>query len=98
VEDASKDLNGLYDPVLPLFQNEYQSLLHALSNGKEWSILDCVRQSKQGGGGNFSPVTFADGYIDSKTGEEKCCDPALYNAEDALSKQSLDYIIMLEMA
>jgi hypothetical protein len=60
-------------------------------------VVDCVRDSNQGGSGKFSPITFADGFIDEKTGEEKCCDPALFNKEDSLTKQSLDYIIMLKM-
>ena len=64
------ECDPIYDPVLPLLQNEYKSLIRALrstASGPEYKVIDCARESV--GGGKFSPITFADVTIDEDGNE-----------------------------
>ena len=86
-----------YAPILPLFADEYRSLLNGLKQKPEqqkgWSIIDCLRSSQ--GQGKFSPATFADSDIDGN-GNEVPADTILHSPSDFMTKQALDYIFLLK--
>ena len=66
------EMNYEFHNILPLVKNEYKALLHALQCEK-WTLIDCIRESTQGGNGTHNPVTFADYEI--VDGERVSVDP-----------------------
>ena len=91
-------MESRYSPILPLFQDEYRSMLNALKNEKGteesegWDLVDCVRNSV--GQGKFNPPTYGSVDIDSD-GVEHPCDPIFHPGKDSMTKQALDYIFWL---
>ena len=45
VKIANEENEGIYDPILPLFEDEYASLLKSLKS-KKWEVVDCLKGSK----------------------------------------------------
>ena len=78
-----------YKPLLPLFCDEYGSMLNALKNKADWQIVDCLRTAK-----SMSPPTYADISFDSE-GEAISSTPLLYDADQEKTQQALDYIFWL---
>ena len=59
VKETNRQRGGIWDPAIPLIEDEYGSLIKAMRNEKVWDIVDCVRTSKHKQGGNGkTPVTF----------------------------------------
>ena len=83
-------------PILPLFYDEYRSMLNALrhqpNRPEGWTLIDCLRQSE--GRGRFNPVTYGDVMID-EDGNERPCEPELIAEEYGCAKLALDYIFWL---
>lgn len=73
--------------------DEYAALLNALK-AKEWTVVDCLRQSAKGGKGKHNPITFADYRIEN--GERVSAEPQLIGELDQCTGMSLDYIFVLE--
>ena len=94
LEEASKEV--LFKPILPLLRNEYKSLVKALSpseKGQQYKLIDCAREGP--GEGRSGPITFADVKVDAD-GNEMPLNPELFSEKDYMTKQSLDYIFVLE--
>ena len=89
-------LEDRYRNIMPLFHDEYRSMLNALKhephNPNGWTLIDANRHSE--GEGRFNPITFADVYYD-ENGQECPIEPELIGDEDSCSKQALDYIFWL---
>ena len=64
-------LEDRYRNIMPLFHDEYRSMLNALKhephNPNGWTLIDANRHSE--GEGRFNPITFADVYYD-ENGQE----------------------------
>ena len=84
----------MYKNLQVLLKDEYGSLLVALKG--DYALIDCIRQSQQGGRGFFNPVTFAEYTIEN--GEKVNVEPWLHNPEDYCSALSLDYIFWVKHA
>lgn len=84
-------------------QNEYQNMLHILSNFRDENIRDCLQENldNQKGQPDLIEVTYGDSIpaisTNSKLAERAPREVGLTNSEDFGCNERLDYIIQLDI-
>jgi hypothetical protein len=97
-EENGRNLNAKEEKILEQAENEYQTMLHILSNFGEETIKDCLQENldNRKGQADLIDVTYGDSILDDK-GQRKPRETGLTNSDDFGCAERLDYILQLEI-
>jgi hypothetical protein len=86
IAELKKD--PLYAPIMPMFLDEYCTMIKALQS-PDWEVIDCMMKHH----GKLH-ITLGDTHT-HEDGTPTCKSPVLTNKDDSMSRQTLDYIFQI---